>query len=284
MSEHQAGRQPSELSRATYRIGCVSYLNAKPLIDGLEDQPDMHLRLDVPARLFEDLVDGAVDIALCPVADLHRPEAGLCVVPVGGIGSDGPTFTVRLYSRVPLEQITAIHADSESHTSVMLLRVLMRHRLGHCPSLLDYHAREHVAEGKLVEQPQAMLLIGDKVVTDSPLAVHYPYQLDLGQAWHEWTGLPFVFAAWSARQDADLGALPKRLADTLALNRNRIDAVAERYAPVHGWPVDLAKTYLGRIMCYDVGQRQLDALERFSSEAAKMDLLPHQRPLRLYPM
>jgi chorismate dehydratase len=30
---------------------------------------------------------------------------------------------------------------------------------------------------------------------------------DLGEAWRAWTGLPFVFAVWAARRDADRAAV-----------------------------------------------------------------------------
>jgi chorismate dehydratase len=108
------------------RIGCVSYLNARPLIDQLDDREDLHVHFDVPSRLLDDLLQRSVDIALCPVIDYLRHPDELEIVPVGGIGSNGPTLTVRLYSRVPIEQLSTIYADTDSHSSVVLLRVIMR--------------------------------------------------------------------------------------------------------------------------------------------------------------
>ena len=274
---------PGKIPGATYRIGCVSYLNAKPLIHSLDDQDDVHVRYDVPSRLFDDLVSDEVDVALCPVADLHRREAELCVVPVGGIASEDSTLTVRLFSQVPLDQITQVHADTDSHTSVMLLRVLSSEIFGRMPAVIDYHVREHVAEGRLIEQPQAVLLIGDKVMTNSPLAVRYPYQLDLGEAWYAQTGLPFVFAVWTSRVGVDLGNLPQRLEQTRLRNAGRIDELVARYAQVHGWANDLAGEYLGRILTYAVGPRELEAIERFSALADALGLLPCRHPLQLYP-
>ena len=107
------------------RIGCVSYLNAKPLIEGLDNRTNPTVRFDVPSRLLDDLQAGNVDIALCPVVDYYRSPVPLRVVPVGGIGSRGPTLTVRLFSRIPLHAVDTVHADSDSHTSVLLMRVLM---------------------------------------------------------------------------------------------------------------------------------------------------------------
>src|SRR5438477_11123004 len=67
------------------RLGCVSFLNAKPLIYGLEHDPSLPLSLDVPSRLIEGLRDHRYDVALLPVIDFQRLD-GLVVVPSGGIG------------------------------------------------------------------------------------------------------------------------------------------------------------------------------------------------------
>src|SRR3954468_17379714 len=83
------------------RVGSVSYLNAKPLIYGLEKSEDLKIALDVPSRLLEDLQGDLFDIALLPVIDYQRMN-GLRIVPAGGIGSDGETLTVRIFSKQPL--------------------------------------------------------------------------------------------------------------------------------------------------------------------------------------
>src|SRR5436190_5838814 len=90
----------------TLNIASVSYLNAKPLIYGLDCEPDLRLTLDVPSRLLARLRDGSADVALLPVID-YQQEPGLCIVPAGGIGCDGPTLTVRIFSQMPLQHIDA---------------------------------------------------------------------------------------------------------------------------------------------------------------------------------
>src|SRR5687768_2357662 len=95
----QPAAQPRVLN-----VGSVSFLNAKPLIFGLEIQADVNLVLDVPSRLLDGLLDGRFDVALLPVIDYQRMP-NLRVVPSGGIGCDGPTLTVRIFSPVPVERI-----------------------------------------------------------------------------------------------------------------------------------------------------------------------------------
>ncbi|MCE9590773.1 MAG: menaquinone biosynthesis protein [Planctomycetes bacterium] len=279
--------QPARSTRQTQtrrtlrRVGCVSYLNAKPLIDGLEPTGDPRVRFDVPSRLLEDLESGDVDIALCPVIDFFRSRVPLEIVPVGGIGCNGPTLTVRLYSRTPIEQITAVHADTDSHTSVALLKVILDQQHNIRPTFIDYNARENVAGNRIVHQPSAMMLIGDKVVTDSPPAVTYPHQIDLGEAWHRLTGMPFVFAVWMCRRGADLGDLPALLDRRRIDNARRIAEIVDRYAPSHRWPRDLALEYLGRLLRYEVGRPELAAVERFASLAGRLGIIDSSQPLHI---
>jgi chorismate dehydratase len=265
------------------RIGCVSYLNAKPLIDGIESvAPEVPVRFDVPSGLLADLESGEVDLALCPVIDYFRSRVPLTIVPAGGIGCDGPTLTVRLYSTGPLDAVEQVHADTDSHTSVALLRVLMLRMFGRHIEVIDFNAREHVAGGQITPFPPAMLLIGDKVVTDSPPAVRYPHQLDLGEAWKALTGLPFVFAVWMAGPGAALDQVPRMLASLRERNASRLAEIVARYAPGHGWPLDLAQQYLGELLKFEIGPRQIEAIRRFGDEAAAAGVIPAAQPLRLH--
>ncbi len=88
----------NDFIQPSIRIGSVSFLNAKPLIYGLESADDIHLELDVPSRLLGGLVERRFDVALLPVIDYQR-MAGLRLLTAGGIGCDGPTLTVRIFSR-----------------------------------------------------------------------------------------------------------------------------------------------------------------------------------------
>ncbi len=245
----------------------MSYLNAKPLIHGLLDENPgrLTLTLDVPARLLATLEAGEVDLALCPVIDYFRSAAPLRLVPVGGIACRGPTLTVRLYSRVPLDQITTVHADTDSHTSVALLRLLLRGRYGLTPTLVDFDAHADPAA-----RPRTLLLIGDKVVTAAPPADDYPVQLDLGGAWHDWTGRPFVFATWMARRETGLGDLPERLTQQLDRNLGRLPQIVDTYAAEHGWPAELAARYLSQILRYRLGPQELAAIDEFGRRVTQL--------------
>ncbi|MCC7146072.1 MAG: hypothetical protein IT443_06465, partial [Phycisphaeraceae bacterium] len=135
---------PAAAPPQTLRVGCVSFLNSKPLIDSFEKvspaDRDVQVRYDVPSRLLDDLENSQVDIALCPVIDYFRSCLDLLIVPVGGIACRGPTLTVRLYSRIPLPKIQRVWVDTDSHTSVALLRVLLDQLYHLHPQLIPYPA------------------------------------------------------------------------------------------------------------------------------------------------
>src|SRR5215218_5230769 len=95
------------------RVGSVSFLNAKPLIHGLDADRHVRLSLDVPSRLLEGLVGERYDVALLPVIDYQRLP-GLKLLTAGGIGCDGATLTVRIFSPVPVERITTLACDTDS--------------------------------------------------------------------------------------------------------------------------------------------------------------------------
>lgn len=275
------------------RVACVKYLNTVPLIAGLERLEGMELILTVPSRIAGMVRGGEADVGLVSVVDAagvgaeadERLRDPLALIPVGMIGCDGPTLTVRVFSAVPFERVSTVHADTDSHTSVRLCGVVLERLYGVRPRFIGFDARERVALGAGggaqasrsggadldLAWPQTVLLIGDKVVTDAPPAGRYPHQLDLGEAWKRMTGLPFVYAVWACR--ADRVDSPAVRAAAAALDRQRrrntmrLDWIAGAIAPEHRWPVELAKEYLGRRLRFDVGDREREAVARFFAEA-----------------
>ncbi|MBX3358416.1 MAG: menaquinone biosynthesis protein [Phycisphaeraceae bacterium] len=271
------------------RIGCVQYLNTLPLIEGLRSWRDAALVSAVPARLIDLLLappppEGeGVDLALASIIDFARSPEPLVMLPVGMIGSDGPTLTVRLFSRVPIDRVTRVHADTESHTSATLVRIILSRLHGRPPvPLVEFDA----AGGW--EGAEAVLLIGDKVVANPPPPEQFPHQLDLGQAWKDLTGLPFVYAAWMCRAsvwDAE-GSASQRVRDAAMVlerarmhNATRADWLVSVHAGARGWGDGEARQYLGRSLRYEIGGREREAVDRFFSDAADLGLAS-RRPAR----
>lgn len=266
------------------RLGCVSFVNTLPLIDGLEHLPELDLRFSVPSLLLDQLLRDEVDVALSSSIDYQRSGEPLTILPAGLLGCNGPTLTVRLYSTVPIERITRVYCDTDSHTSIALMRILLREMHELDPELIDYDAREHVANNRPIDWPETVLLIGDKVVTDSPPAVRYPHQLDLGAAWRNHTGLPFVFALWMAKRSFD----PERIALAGAIldrqrrhNVERIDRIITSRAVQRKWPADLAGKYLKQRLSFDFTPDRIEAIETFFDKANEHGLIDELRPLHI---
>ncbi len=257
---------PPARARHATRLGSVSYLNAKPLIHGLDEADDLHLSLDVPAKLIDGLRDGRFDVALLPVIDYQRLDR-VRLLTSGGIGSDGTTLTVRVFSQVPPAQVRTLACDTHSHSSVALARVIFAEAYGVTPRFVELDTDDPAA-GSAAE---ARLLIGDKVVCEEPAG--FPHQLDLGDAWKRLTGLPFLFAAWVARAGVKLGDLPDRLAAAKVAGLADVDGLVRRFAVPRGWPAGLARQYLTEYLKYDVGPRQLEAVRLFHALAFKHGML-----------
>jgi len=262
-----------------YRVSAVSYLNALPLIWGLEEEGSVELLRRVPSKLLSDLESGAADMALCPVIDYQRSEIPLKIVPVGAIGSIGRTLTVKLYSRLPFEDISTIAVDPDSHTSVALLHVIFDGMFGRSPVLEEASFRK---KSPLSNQGDAVLLIGDKVIEADRRCGDYPHQLDLGRAWLELTGRPFVFAVWMCQADARLGPLPDVLGKKRRENLLRLDQLIPRWAAAYNWPENVAREYLTDLLVYSAGPEQIEAIGHFWSRCARLGLIPPPRPCELY--
>lgn len=263
------------------RIGVVRFLNTAPLNYGLKKLAGLELIPAAPSSIAGMILQGQIDIGLASIIDAARHADELMLLPVGMIGCDGPTLTVRIFSRVPLDRIRAVHADTDSHTSVALCQVVLHKLTGTRPEIIDfdataYHAARARGEGASALPGDTVLLIGDKVVTDAPAGGEYPHELDLGEAWKSITGLPFVYAMWMCRR-ADAGT--EKIARAAALldrqlrhNLTRMGSIVGARAAAHGWPEALAARYLGELLRYRVGETERQAAETFIRAAGELGL------------
>ena len=293
----RVGPLPFQQSPMPTRIACVRYLNTAVLIEGLAQLPEIALVPTVPSRIADMVRSGEADIGLVSLIDAAGAapsDPDLTLLPVGMIGCDGPTLTVRIYASVPLDRITRLHADTDSHTSVALARLLLKARFGRDVEIVHFDAREQMPvwltsgppsssdgheDGRW---PEAMLLIGDKVVTDSPPAIRYPHQMDLGEAWKDLTGDPFVYAMWACRAGEEDSPAVRHgaamLDRQLRHNLTRIDWIITRRAGEHRWPLDLARQYLGRLLRFTVTPRERAAAERFITLAHHHGIITSPAP------
>lgn len=260
------------------KIGAVSYLNTKPLIEYWRGPAGASLELDLPSRLADRLRDRHLDLGLIPVAEVLQ-QPNWVVVPDACIACRGPVWSVKLMSRVPPPQIGSLALDEGSRTSVVLCQVLLYHLAGVRPVTLPLP----IDQAWQSVEADAVLVIGDRAMRAE--AADFPYVWDLGEVWHDWTGLPFVFAVWTTHQSlmatraAELRGVQQTLNAARDEGLRRLEELADRYAPAYGLGRDECRQYLGQYLHFRFGPAERRGLQRFQELARALQFVPAEREL-----
>ncbi len=252
---------------ATRTLGVVSFLNARPLYDALGGNDGFKLVPAVPAALLDMLIAGRCEVALLPIVDAWRQSDRLQRVSDACIASDGETMTVRVFAKRPADKITRLHVDGDSHTSVILAQIIWRELYDRALDILPWEP----GDPGTLDDVDALLLIGDKVVNDAPPG--FGFEVDLGAAWKYLSSLPFVFAAWFGPTDVDFGDLASALSAARDRGCKDVVRLAREAAPLHGWREDLAIRYLSQTLRFKITDPMLEGMARFRQLAQKHDLL-----------
>lgn len=176
------------------KVSAVMYYNTLPLVYGLKNSDILSLTdlsLDIPATCAHKLLAGTVDVGMVPIAIIPQLMESH-IFSKFCIGASSKVRTVVLLSQVPLNKIKKIYLDSHSRTSVALLKILAKE---YWKQDFQYLEGCNGFENTEIQSDTAALVIGDKVFN---VENKYPYIYDLAQEWINFTGLPFVFAAWVA--------------------------------------------------------------------------------------
>ncbi len=221
-----------------FRIAAVSFLNTIPLLDGLSSNREeiIELILDIPSRLSMSLEKGKADAALVPLVEILHGKTGGIISP-SGIACHGAVDSVKLFAPGPLGDLQRVFADRGSRSSVALLKILLIELYGVRPDFVEVEP----TVGRRLVPDDGMLIIGDRCFSEvAALGLKNPDGMqayDLGQMWHELTGLPFVFAAWAASKqlvgDRGLAAvcqLGRILTKARDSGMTRLEVLAEQQA------------------------------------------------------
>ena len=176
----------------------MSYLNTKPLLYGIERSPvlkDMTLITDHPARIADLLLKDEIDVGLVPVAIIPQMKE-YYINTRYVIGCNGPVASVCLFSEVPVESLQTVVMDYQSRTSVALARILLREYWQVNPA----HRDADTGFLEKIKGTTGAVVIGDRALKQRTISTHV---YDLGEAWKNLTGLPFVFAAWISNKKLD---------------------------------------------------------------------------------
>jgi len=243
------------------RIGCVKYLNARPLIHGWQGE----VRSDHPSALCHLLAAGELDAALVSSFEYLRNPI-YSVIDRVAIASDGPVHSVVLAHLEPLEQLRAIVIDPASETSVNLLRCLLGER-----RLTSTFASEgDLAPGR------GRLLIGDQAIRFRREAGPEIRFLDLGAAWKDLTGLPFVYALWLIRPDfPSTAALAEALRSLGRTNRANLDRVITAQPEADR---AFCEFYFRDCLRFSFEAKEKQGFRRFAELCARYQLIPRLPP------
>lgn len=249
------------------RLGCLPYLNVKPLVYTLEHgglPAGWELVYAPPSQLAEMLAAG--EIAAAPVssfATFTNPDFNIC--PGICIAADGPVKSVLLLSKKSIENLDTVALDTSSLSGASMLKIILA-------ELYNLHPRfvrltpEPVES--MLERCDAAMVIGNPAMMCSKDGLTV---VDLAREWKKLTGLPAVFAVWAGK-----GITPELievLHEAKAEGISRVHDIALEESARLGLPFDVCDDYLARIMVYDLGDREARGLAEFRRKAIAHGLL-----------
>jgi chorismate dehydratase len=251
-----------EQSLAPFRVGSVRYLNAVPLTRGVEEA----IIFATPSKLAEMLERDELDAALVSVTEVLLKDK-YDILDGIAIASLGEVKSVLLAHRKPLTEAKEIFCDTASLTSVQLLRVLLAEQ-GIKPEFKPLASYDFAA------LPDFALLIGDPALDflrSSP--THEIW--DLGEAWHDLTKLPFVYAVWALKRKIDNYVLRRKLSEARDFGLDTLDHIISTRTE---YDRDFRQDYLGWHIHYHLGADEKQGLAKFSDLLAKHGFGPVYKP------
>lgn len=237
------------------KVSAVSYTNTKPFIYGIEHSALLNqiaLSLDIPADCATKLIERRVDIGLIPVAAIPQvPDAQ--IISNYCIGSVGAVNSVFIFSRLKVDEIKSVKLDIQSRTSNHLAKILLK-----------FHFRQQVSYTTDPEaETDAIVLIGDRTFGRKE---EFAYAYDMGEEWMNFTGLPFVYAAWVANRSIPQSFINDfNEALSFGLSKRK-DLLQELPAPAN---FDL-DDYLMHKLDFELTEKKREALNLFLSYITKL--------------
>jgi len=253
------------------RIGMVNYINTAPIYEIWKEQdldPDWRVIEAPPSTLNRMLAADELDLGFVSSYEYAVRPARYRILADLSISATGPVGSVFLFSTVEPGELDQreVLVTGQSDTSVCLLRIVLEEFCGVRPR---YRRGEVVeADGRPV-RAAAVLAIGDEALR-LRYRKDYPVRLDLAEAWHRRTGLPFVFAVCAVREGylrhhADqVRAIHRELLSCRARGLARLPEICDRVARRIPMDCGACSAYL-HAMEYDLQHVKQQALVRFFS-------------------
>ncbi|HEX5385418.1 MAG TPA: menaquinone biosynthesis protein [Gemmatimonadales bacterium] len=262
------------------RLGRIPWINCYPVYGAID-----RALVPVPAELVTGtaselndlLAAGELDVSVVSAVEYARNAAAYHLLPDLAITCDGPVHSVALFSRRPVAELSdcTVLLTASSRTSVLLLELLSRHRWHITPRFATVRAEAGDLEALAGFPHEAVLVIGDAALMLTAER-RYPITVDLGAAWQEWTGLPFVFAVWAARRNApaaEVRRVHEQLLESRAWGLGHLDELAAAAARQTAVPEPVCRAYLGDLD-YALSYAHLAGLTDFFRRLTRDGLVP----------
>lgn len=237
------------------RVGRIPYINTYPVYGAVDRgivSLDATMVDGIPSALNAEMANGSLDVSVISAVEYALHAERYLLLPDLAITCDGPVRSVMLFSKRPVSELDGrtVLVSRSSLTSVELLRLLFRERWGVTPVLLPADA-ESADIAHFADAPHdARLVIGDAALLLSSgtnsVSRAYPYHVDLGLEWKEWTGLPFVFAVWVAQRSTPVAESLRVHAGLIASRDwgvSHLPILAAQAAQSTGVPRDICELY-----------------------------------------
>lgn len=268
-------------------VGHIPYLNCVPFFHYLRESGfGGDLVSGVPSALNQMLQQGGLDISPSSSFEYARNWQDYLLLPGHSISSIGPVESVLLFSP---DELTSLEGQSiaitgESATSINLLRIILREFIG----LKDVRDAVPVDPVEvLIAQRKPALLIGDRALR---LAANLPEGMrifDLGGLWHQYTGLPFVFALWMVRRTS-ISSFPVELSELSGQLCQSLDRVLGAPQHIANLVAESSGLSMARIVDYwhsidyRLNNEHLEGLHLFFGLCVKHQLLPQKPPIEFF--
>ena len=284
------------------RISIVEFLNTAPLVWGFTDGPlagKYDLSFAVPSQCAEDLKAGRADVGIIPAIEYQRMENAV-VLPGMAIAAKNEVRSILVVSKVPIDQARTFALDTNSRSSVGLVRILCRRHWNIAPEFIDSSPDAE----EMLSRADAALMIGDpalrlRLKVDAlqakvpegkdccgsgdaePLVkgVQTLFVYDVAQQWREMTGHSCVLAIWVARR----GRVTPEIAQDFQASREyglaHIAEIAEGAALKLDLPPRDLERYLSENINFSLDEENLAGLNLYFQECVRAGLIPRAREL-----